>query len=113
MFSHTCHILNSCNSVFCCCLDPKVSAPYKMEVLRDPESKLRPLFRVTVEGGEQVGFYYTTFYFFIRNDFAPVDICFSDNLILNYLNFMLLYYFLSDPPLSLKAPFPTTTKPTL
>ena len=40
------------------CLDPKVSAPYKMEVLRDPESKVRALFRVTVEGGEQVGFYY-------------------------------------------------------
>lgn len=40
------------------CLDPKVSAPYKMEVLRDPESKVRPLFRVTVDSGEQVGFYY-------------------------------------------------------
>ncbi|KAG5016851.1 hypothetical protein JHK82_022496 [Glycine max] len=37
--------------------DPKVSAPYKMEVLRDPESKLRPLFRVTVEGGEQFNGY--------------------------------------------------------
>ncbi|KAE9595226.1 putative histone-lysine N-methyltransferase [Lupinus albus] len=33
--------------------DPKVSALYKMEVLRDPESKVRPLFRVTVDGGEQ------------------------------------------------------------
>ncbi|XP_057436320.1 histone H3-lysine(4) N-trimethyltransferase ATX1-like [Lotus japonicus] len=33
--------------------DPKVSVPYKMEVLRDPESKFRPLFRVTVDGGEQ------------------------------------------------------------
>ncbi|KAK7273149.1 hypothetical protein RIF29_14196 [Crotalaria pallida] len=33
--------------------DPKVSAPYKMEVLRDPESKVRPLFRVTIDGGEQ------------------------------------------------------------
>ncbi|OIW17292.1 hypothetical protein TanjilG_22404 [Lupinus angustifolius] len=33
--------------------DPKVSAPYKMEVLRDPESKDRPLFRVTIDGGEQ------------------------------------------------------------
>lgn len=40
------------------CLDPKVSVPYKMEVLRDPESRVRPLFRVTVDGGEQVGFYY-------------------------------------------------------
>lgn len=40
------------------CLDPKVSVPYKMEVLRDPESRIRPLFRVTVDGGEQVGFYY-------------------------------------------------------
>ncbi|MED6155732.1 hypothetical protein PIB30_007597 [Stylosanthes scabra] len=37
--------------------DAKVSAAYKMEVLRDPESKRRPLFRVTVDGGEQVGFY--------------------------------------------------------
>ncbi|KAH1156541.1 hypothetical protein GYH30_051373 [Glycine max] len=37
--------------------DPKVSAPYKMEVLRDPESKVRPLFRVTVEGGEQFNGY--------------------------------------------------------
>jgi hypothetical protein len=26
--------------------------------LRDPESRFRPLFRVTVDGGEQVGFYY-------------------------------------------------------
>ncbi|KAK7374756.1 hypothetical protein VNO80_08193 [Phaseolus coccineus] len=33
--------------------DPEVFAPYKMEVLRDPESKVRPLFRVTVDGGEQ------------------------------------------------------------
>ncbi|KAL1323025.1 hypothetical protein HN51_068043 [Arachis hypogaea] len=33
--------------------DAKVSAAYKMEVLRDPESKERPLFRVTVDGGEQ------------------------------------------------------------
>ncbi|XP_020218632.1 histone-lysine N-methyltransferase ATX2 [Cajanus cajan] len=37
--------------------DPKVSAPYKMEVLRDPESKVRPLFRVTVDGGEQFNGY--------------------------------------------------------
>ncbi|KAL9297399.1 hypothetical protein ACSQ67_023295 [Phaseolus vulgaris] len=35
--------------------DPEVFAPYKMEVLRDPESKVRPLFRVTVDGGEQRG----------------------------------------------------------
>ncbi|KAK7295625.1 hypothetical protein RJT34_18536 [Clitoria ternatea] len=33
--------------------DPKVSAPYKMEVLRDTEPKVRPVFRVTVDGGEQ------------------------------------------------------------
>ncbi|BAT83120.1 hypothetical protein LR48_Vigan03g008900 [Vigna angularis] len=32
---------------------PEVFASYKMEVLRDPESKVRPLFRVTVDGGEQ------------------------------------------------------------
>ncbi|XP_027353550.1 histone-lysine N-methyltransferase ATX2-like [Abrus precatorius] len=37
--------------------DPKVSVPYKMEVLRDPESKLRPLFRVTVDGSEQFNGY--------------------------------------------------------
>ena len=35
-----------------------------MEVLRDPESKVRPLFRVTVEGGEQVGFYYMIFFIY-------------------------------------------------
>ncbi|XP_028759661.1 histone-lysine N-methyltransferase ATX2 [Neltuma alba] len=33
--------------------DPKVCTSYKMEVLRDPESKVRPLFRVTLDGGEQ------------------------------------------------------------
>ncbi|KAJ1435470.1 Zinc finger, PHD-type [Sesbania bispinosa] len=37
--------------------DPKVSVPYKMEVLRDPESKVRPLFRLTVDGGEQFNGY--------------------------------------------------------
>ncbi|KAL5082746.1 hypothetical protein RYX36_011167 [Vicia faba] len=37
--------------------DPKVSVPYKMEVLRDPESRVRPLFRVTVDGGEQFNGY--------------------------------------------------------
>lgn len=49
---------------FFCCLDPEVFAPYKMEVLRDPESKVRPLFRVTVDGGEQVGFYYKSLFVF-------------------------------------------------
>ncbi|KAJ4955301.1 hypothetical protein NE237_012084 [Protea cynaroides] len=34
-------------------LDPTVSTFYKMEVLRDPESKFRPLFRVTADTGEQ------------------------------------------------------------
>ncbi|KAF7837087.1 histone-lysine N-methyltransferase ATX2-like [Senna tora] len=33
--------------------DPKVCASYKMEVLRDPESKVQPLFRVTLDSGEQ------------------------------------------------------------
>ncbi|KAI4369781.1 hypothetical protein MLD38_018186 [Melastoma candidum] len=33
--------------------DPNCSATYKMEVLRDTECKIRPLFRVTVDGGEQ------------------------------------------------------------
>lgn len=33
--------------------DPSVSALYKMEVLRDAESKIRPLFRVTLDNGEQ------------------------------------------------------------
>ncbi|MED6138307.1 hypothetical protein PIB30_073073, partial [Stylosanthes scabra] len=37
--------------------DAKVSAAYKMEVLRDPESKRRSLFRVTVDGGEQFNDY--------------------------------------------------------
>lgn len=37
--------------------DPEVSVPYKMEVLRDPESRFRPLFRVTVDGGEQFNGY--------------------------------------------------------
>jgi len=57
---------------FFCCLDPEVFAPYKMEVLRDPESKVRPLFRVTVDGGEQVGFYYKSFFgfCFLRNYFV-------------------------------------------
>lgn len=31
-----------------------MSALYKMEVLRDAESKTRPLFRVTADNGEQV-----------------------------------------------------------
>ncbi|KAG6667557.1 hypothetical protein CIPAW_01G108600 [Carya illinoinensis] len=33
--------------------DPSACALYKMEVLRDAESKLRPLFRVTLDNGEQ------------------------------------------------------------
>ncbi|XP_042480211.1 histone H3-lysine(4) N-trimethyltransferase ATX1-like [Macadamia integrifolia] len=33
--------------------DPSVSTFYKMEVLRDPESTFRPLFRVTADSGEQ------------------------------------------------------------
>lgn len=35
-------------------LDPTVCSSYKMEVLRDAESKIRPLFRVTMDNGEQV-----------------------------------------------------------
>lgn len=35
--------------------DPSACAVYKMEVLRDAESQIRPLFRVTLETGEQVG----------------------------------------------------------
>ncbi|KDP42889.1 hypothetical protein JCGZ_23831 [Jatropha curcas] len=34
--------------------DPSVPAIYKMEVLRDAESKIRPLFRVTSDNGEQI-----------------------------------------------------------
>lgn len=34
--------------------DPRVCNSYKMEVLRDTESKIRPLFRVTLDNGEQV-----------------------------------------------------------
>lgn len=44
------------------CLDPKVSTLYKMEVLRDPESKVRPLFRVTPDTGEQVSSYMIKLY---------------------------------------------------
>lgn len=33
--------------------DPDAYTSYKMEVLRDAESKMRPLFRVTLENGEQ------------------------------------------------------------
>lgn len=51
------------------CLDPEVSVPYKMEVLRDPESRFRPLFRVTVDGGEQVGFYYKIWLCICRHAF--------------------------------------------
>ncbi|XP_065866226.1 histone-lysine N-methyltransferase ATX2-like isoform X2 [Euphorbia lathyris] len=34
--------------------DPAVCTVYKMEVLRDAESKIRPLFRVTLDDGEQI-----------------------------------------------------------
>ncbi|CAK7348099.1 unnamed protein product [Dovyalis caffra] len=34
--------------------DPNVGTIYKMEVLRDAESKIRPLFRVTMDNGEEV-----------------------------------------------------------
>ncbi|KAJ8755248.1 hypothetical protein K2173_019046 [Erythroxylum novogranatense] len=34
--------------------DPNVYTVYKMEVLRDEESKIRPLFRVTLDNGEQI-----------------------------------------------------------
>ncbi|WCJ41500.1 Histone-lysine N-methyltransferase ATX2 [Euphorbia peplus] len=34
--------------------DPAVCTVYKMEVLRDAESKIRPLFRVTMDDGEQI-----------------------------------------------------------
>ncbi|XP_010245953.1 PREDICTED: histone-lysine N-methyltransferase ATX2-like [Nelumbo nucifera] len=33
--------------------DPSIKSFYKMEVLRDPESRFRPLFRVTTDSGEQ------------------------------------------------------------
>lgn len=33
--------------------DPRARASYKMEVLRDPELKTRPLFRVSLDSGEQ------------------------------------------------------------
>ncbi|KAJ6956318.1 histone-lysine N-methyltransferase ATX2-like [Populus alba x Populus x berolinensis] len=34
--------------------DPNVRMIYKMEVLRDAESKIRPLFRVTLDNGEEI-----------------------------------------------------------
>ncbi|KAJ8774382.1 hypothetical protein K2173_011631 [Erythroxylum novogranatense] len=34
--------------------DPNICTVYKMEVLRDAESKIRPLFRVTLDNGEQI-----------------------------------------------------------
>jgi hypothetical protein len=34
--------------------DPNIRALYRMEVLRNAESKVRPLFRVTLDDGEQV-----------------------------------------------------------
>uniref|UniRef100_A0A1D1Z907 Histone-lysine N-methyltransferase ATX2 n=1 Tax=Anthurium amnicola TaxID=1678845 RepID=A0A1D1Z907_9ARAE len=34
--------------------DPNLSTSYKMEVLRNPKSKFRPLFRVTLVDGEQI-----------------------------------------------------------
>ncbi|KAL6194170.1 hypothetical protein ACLB2K_035254 [Fragaria x ananassa] len=33
--------------------DPSICTLYKMEVLRDPESKIRPLFQVSLDNGEQ------------------------------------------------------------
>ena len=36
--------------------DPNVHMMYKMEVLRDAESKIRPLFRVTLDNGEEVSY---------------------------------------------------------
>ncbi|XP_061962098.1 histone-lysine N-methyltransferase ATX2-like isoform X1 [Populus nigra] len=36
--------------------DPNVLMMYKMEVLRDAESKIRPLFRVTLDNGEEVSY---------------------------------------------------------
>lgn len=35
-------------------IDPSSSALYKMEVLEDVKSRGRPLFRVTLDSGEQV-----------------------------------------------------------
>jgi len=69
------------------CLDPEVSVPYKMEVLRDPESRFRPLFRVTVDGGEQVGFYYKIRLCTCRHAFL------WKFYILNYLMLILQYQF--------------------
>ena len=34
--------------------DPSLCALYKMEVLRDAELRIQPLFRVTLDNGEQV-----------------------------------------------------------
>lgn len=34
--------------------DPSVCSVYKMEVLRDADTKIRPLFRVTTDDGDQV-----------------------------------------------------------
>uniref|UniRef100_A0A2P2L8Y3 Histone-lysine N-methyltransferase ATX2 n=1 Tax=Rhizophora mucronata TaxID=61149 RepID=A0A2P2L8Y3_RHIMU len=34
--------------------DPNICTVYKMEVLRDAESKIRPLFRVTLDNGDQI-----------------------------------------------------------
>lgn len=43
--SNPCNLLNS---------DPNKCASYKMEVLRDPDLRTRPLFRITSDNGEQV-----------------------------------------------------------
>lgn len=45
-----------------CGVDPSVSTSYKMEVLRDPGSKTRPLFRVTLDNGKQVSFICRNFF---------------------------------------------------
>lgn len=43
-------------------LDPSMVTSYKMEVLRNPKFKTRPLFRVSSEDGFQVGFSPNFFY---------------------------------------------------
>ncbi|XP_043722085.1 histone H3-lysine(4) N-trimethyltransferase ATX1-like [Telopea speciosissima] len=45
--------------------DPLVSTFYKMEVLRDPETKFQPLFRVTADTGEQVSCFICVSFFFL------------------------------------------------
>lgn len=54
-----------------CFADPAMETSYKMEVLRNPRVKTRPLFRVTSDDGEQVGL--TCFLTFFRFQFLFVD----------------------------------------